>query len=172
MRAIRPPRPRTSFTGRTWRAVRRACRWLSICRPRRVMTVIMCWRAAKWARSGCRFRTLATCGLCSTSCRAISCREPCRTTSLRNICRAGLMSFRRNRRCGSSPILFPTPTPKCPSGTRPTSARITCRKQARRRCRSWPSRWPMPSRSWTASRRAGRCRKKIFRRLSGAYRFL
>ena len=31
---------------------------------------------------------------------------------------------------------------RCRSGTRPTSAPTTCRRRARRRCRSWPSRSP------------------------------
>ncbi len=36
------------------------------------------------------------------------------------------------------------------SGTRPTSAPITCRKRARRRSRSWPMRSPPRSPCWTA----------------------
>ena len=42
---------------------------------------------------------------------------------------------------GHDRLLVPA---RCRSGTRPTSAPITCRKPARRRCRSWPSRWRPP----------------------------
>ena len=39
----------------------------------------------------------------------------------------------------------PSPTRKCRSGTRSTSAPTTCRRRGRRRSRSWRSRWPPPS---------------------------
>ncbi len=44
--------------------------------------------------------------------------------------------------CGSSPTSSSTRRSRCRSSTRSRSPATTCRRPARTRCRSWPSRWP------------------------------
>ena len=57
------------------------------------------------------------------------------------------------------------------NGTRSTSAPITCRKPARRRCRRSPSRSPPRSRSWTTSRRPASVAPQDFAEVAGRISF-
>ena len=57
-----------------------------------------------------------------------------------------------------------------PSGTRPTSAPTICRRRARRRCRSSPTRWRRQSPCSTWSRPRARCRPTSSARSWGACR--